>query len=218
MRGSMVRVHQVSTLFLTVSVFCYLNRSNGLASSLAAIISSQSRDLTIKACSQCGVTDKTLSACGRCHIEKYCSRCSSCCLAQHKLVCVAGVKEEGSLPQKSASDTDEIFHFHPSQILTEYLSTKAVFKMQYFWEKGIAQAIIGLAAKRFANKNLDMINIKLGVMTIFLDLTKGKDGFTGDKLLKVALPQITLDLLADTLEKALVNSTKNKQDDGKIKG
>lgn len=187
-----------------------------MASAISSV-TSQSLPIPIKSCGQCG-TDKRLSVCGRCHIEKYCSQsCQGAAWPKHKLVCVS-TKKEISSPHKSVDDVDVKFRFHDSEILTEHLSANKALNQDYFQEKGITQAIVGLAAKRFANKNVDALNIKLGVVTIFLDLTKGKDGFTGGKLPKIALTQMTKDLLAKTLEMALIDSTKIKLDDGKIKG
>jgi hypothetical protein len=44
--------------------------------------------LEIRLCNQCGATDKKLSVCGRCHIERYCSQtCQAAAWPAHKKVC-----------------------------------------------------------------------------------------------------------------------------------
>ena len=54
------------------------------------------------ACNQCGTTDKKLDTCGRCHIEKYCSRtCQAAAWPKHKLVCLVDSKKKADPSTKT---------------------------------------------------------------------------------------------------------------------
>jgi hypothetical protein len=70
----------------------------------------QSRLTPIVACSQCGITDKKLSVCARCLIEKYCSRvCQSVAWPLHKLVCVHVKKETTSQSTRASIDVKPMY-------------------------------------------------------------------------------------------------------------
>ena len=52
-----------------------------------------------KKCQNCGVTDKKLSQCSRCHFERYCStECQKTAWPEHKKVCLMGLEIKKHFP------------------------------------------------------------------------------------------------------------------------
>lgn len=77
-----------------IACAAHLSAAN-TAAEAASKEKTKSNLLPIKACKPCGVTDKKLSACGKCHIERYCSQaCQIAAWPNHKQVCLISSKSK----------------------------------------------------------------------------------------------------------------------------
>lgn len=104
-----------------------------------------------------------------------------------------------------------ILHFPDAKTMTESLSNHPLLKMDYYQEKGITQAIVELAAARFADSDKEEMGVKMGTMLIIHDLQTGTDGFSGKavpNLGKLGLPSMFWAQISMATEAALMDCAK----------
>ncbi|MDB2613975.1 hypothetical protein N9Y92_02315 [Chlamydiales bacterium] len=73
-------------------------------------------------------------------------------------------------------------HFPGTEEVKKAIFNQPVLGMDYYKEKGITQAIAKLSAERFADKDIEVKDIQMGVWLIIEDVKNGKDGFTGESI------------------------------------
>ncbi|MCF7806149.1 MAG: hypothetical protein K9M07_02085 [Simkaniaceae bacterium] len=104
----------------------------------------------------------------------------------------ATVSGRGSVVDKSHSGLSRRtveYSFPKSNELKRCLGERSSLKdIPYFSEKGITQAVATLAAKRFQNSQKNDLGIGVGASLVVVDVARGVDGFSGEKLPKVNIP------------------------------
>lgn len=75
-----------------------------------------------------------------------------------------------------------LVQFPNANTLNENLCNHPLLNSDDYKEKGITSAIANLSVKRFANKKMSSVSVRMGIMLMIYDLKNGKDGFTGELL------------------------------------
>lgn len=120
-----------------------------------------SRSSALDACQQCGATDKKLSVCGRCHIEKYCGIvCQTAAWPAHKQVCHLGAAQkksssvEGDISEVAAWSGKKFGVLKGAKVIDQNVRILshtrgfAVFLPKEFWRKLDYQVPISFPEKK----------------------------------------------------------------------
>jgi hypothetical protein len=80
--------------------------------------------------------------------------------------------------------------FPSASKIKECLEDSDVLKLSFYQQFDRAKNIIAVTSKRFANRQLSERGLDNAIDILVVDLQMGKDGYTGEKVPQVALPEV----------------------------